>query len=327
LTPRELGNRKEVEVALGAAREAARLCRTVQQELVAGSTLTKGDKSPVTVADFGSQALVARRLAIDFPDDPLMGEEQADELREPKNTALAEQVVARVATFVPTARRDDVFGWIDRARSDGGRGRFWALDPIDGTKGFLRGEQYAVALALLEGGEVKLGVLACPNLPFERDAGCILVAVRGAGTTIHPLEADRAARVQASPLDDPRVARIVESVEAAHGDLGRNERIRARLGTTAPSVRLDSQAKYAVLARGDAEVYLRMPSSNDYRENLWDQAAGALVIEEAGGRVTDVDGRPLDFTTGRKLTANRGVVATNGRLHERVLAAIAAERG
>jgi 3'(2'), 5'-bisphosphate nucleotidase len=79
-----------------------------------------------------------------------------------------------------------------------------------------------------------------------------------------------------------------------------------------------------VLARGEAEVYLRMPTSADYRENVWDHAAGAIVIEEAGGRVSDVDGRALDFTAGRKLLRNRGIVATNGRLHEAVLAAIRA---
>jgi len=86
-------------------------------------------------------------------------------------------------------------------------------------------------------------------------------------------------------------------------------------------VRMDSQAKYAVLASGGGEVILRLlsPEKPDYREKIWDQAAGALILEEAGGRITDLDGRSLDFTQGRMLVKNRGVLATNGRLHDTLL--------
>ncbi len=79
----------------------------------------------------------------------------------------------------------------------------------------------------------------------------------------------------------------------------------------------------ANVARGEAELYLRMPRSADHVEKSWDHAAGALVVTEAGGRVTDLAGRALDFTRGRELTANRGIVATNGLVHADVLAAVA----
>ena len=64
---------------------------------------------------------------------------------------------------------------------------------------------------------------------------------------------------------------------------------------------------------------LLTPSRPDYREMIWDQAAGAIIVEEAGGRVTDLDGKPLDFCHGRRLTENRGVLVSNGHLHDRVL--------
>jgi 3'(2'), 5'-bisphosphate nucleotidase len=85
---------------------------------------------------------------------------------------------------------------------------------------------------------------------------------------------------------------------------------------------MDSQAKYAVLALGEGELYLRTPTKPGRSEWIWDHAAGVICVEESGGRVTDLDGRPLDFGTGRALTANRGIVGTNGVLHERVLAAV-----
>lgn len=315
---------REIEVCVRALRAASSLCVRVQKRLVSGGKLEKSDKSPVTVADFGSQALVARELESAFPGDALMGEEDAAELRVEANSAIAAAVVSEVRESTGISDRDAIFAAIDRARSEGGRGRFWALDPIDGTKGFLRGEQYAVALALVEGGEVKVGALACPNLTAGAERGVLLVAARGSGTFRLGLTGDATERVRASPVRDPVHARLLESVEAAHGDHGAHDRIRARLRISAPAVRLDSQAKYALLAEGEAEVYLRMPTSSDYRENLWDHAAGAIVVEEAGGRVSDVVGRPLDFTRGRKLSANRGVVATNGPLHDVLLQAIAA---
>jgi len=65
-----------------------------------------------------------------------------------------------------------------------------------------------------------------------------------------------------------------------------------------------------------------MPTRADYLEKIWDHAAGALIVEEAGGTVTDITGRPLEFHHGRELAANRGVIVTNGRLHDRVIRTI-----
>ena len=65
-----------------------------------------------------------------------------------------------------------------------------------------------------------------------------------------------------------------------------------------------------------------MPTRADYREKIWDHAAGKLMVEAAGGRVTDVNGEPLDFRRGRTLEHNRGVVATNGTIHDEVLQAV-----
>jgi 3'(2'), 5'-bisphosphate nucleotidase len=87
---------------------------------------------------------------------------------------------------------------------------------------------------------------------------------------------------------------------------------------------MDSQAKYGIVARGEATIYLRVPSPSekDYREKIWDHAAGSIIAEEAGGKVTDVLGRPLDFSCGAKMKKNQGVIVTNGILHDVVLEAL-----
>jgi 3'(2'), 5'-bisphosphate nucleotidase len=88
-------------------------------------------------------------------------------------------------------------------------------------------------------------------------------------------------------------------------------------------VRIDSQAKYAAVAAGLGETYIRPRSREDWRERVWDHAAGAAIVIGAGGRVSDLDGKDLDFTVGPTLEANRGVVATNGLVHDLVLGALA----
>ena len=128
--------------------------------------------------------------------------------------------------------------------------------------------------------------------------------------------------ITVSRRDRPADIRFCESVEAGHSAQGDAAAVAARIGIIAPPLRMDSQAKYAVVARGEADIYLRLPTRAAYREKIWDHAAGALIVAEAGGTVTDIHGRPLEFHHGRELAANRGVIVTNGRLHNQVLEAI-----
>lgn len=130
--------------------------------------------------------------------------------------------------------------------------------------------------------------------------------------------------VQVSASLDPGRARVLGSVESSHGDPALIEAVIENAVLGGGWVRIDSQAKYAAVAAGMAEVYLRPRSRPDYRDNIWDHAAGVAIVSEAGGRVTDLDGRELDFSQGRRLEQNRGVLATNRLLHERVLEAVAA---
>lgn len=316
-----------IQQALLAVTEACRLCRNVQQDLVSADTLAKKDQSPVTVADFGAQAIVSARLAAAFPDIPLLAEEDASDLRRPEQDGIRRQVGGQVRRLVPALADADVLNAIDRGGHAGGTtGRHWVLDPVDGTKGFLRRDQYAIALALIEEGRVVAGVLGCPNLPWASSPGsprgCLFSARRGRGAVVRPLDAQGERTLHVTSVADSEQACFCESVEAGHSSHSDAARIAALLGVTQPPYRIDSQCKYGAVARGDASIYLRLPTRKDYEERVWDHAAGTIVVEEAGGRVTDVDGKPLDFSRGRTLSVNTGVMATNGRLHDQVLAAV-----
>jgi 3'(2'), 5'-bisphosphate nucleotidase len=328
-----VGTRSRLELerqfAIEAVSIAARLTSAVRRDFDPAHAVAKADASPVTVADLGAEALISLSLAETLPGDRLMGEEDAGPLR--ASADLADDVLARVRKERADATLDEVLGALDRCDDTGGPGRrWWTLDPVDGTKGFLRNEQYAIALALIEDGEVVLATMGCPNLPHiggpgaPGPAGCLFVAERGAGAWQLPLDAaarHMGTRISMADVASAGEARYAESVESGHSNQSEAELVAQTLGITAAPLRLDSQTKYAVVARGDASIYLRLPHG-DYRENVWDHAAGALIVSEAGGRVSDIDGRPLDFTTGRRLTANRGIVATAAPIHEDVLAAV-----
>ncbi|MCB9540854.1 MAG: 3'(2'),5'-bisphosphate nucleotidase [bacterium] len=313
-----------LDAAVRAVVDAARACRRVQAEMRLDAQ-TKGDQSPVTIADYAAQAIVSLRLAEVAPEIPLIGEEDAAALRAPESAGRRGQICRVVAAVTGVDDEGRILAAIDRGVHPGGpKGRHWTLDPIDGTKGFLRGDQYAVALALIEDGAVRLGVLGCPALPHGGATGAVFWASRGGGAFARPLDGDAAAAaIAVDPEGDVTRARFCESVEAAHSAHDWSAEVADALGVKAEPYRIDSQCKYAAVARGDAAIYLRLPTRAGYVEKIWDHAAGCIVVEEAGGRVSDITGKPLDFSLGRELGANRGVVATNRRLHDAVISAIA----
>lgn len=325
----ERSSRFQVEAAFAAqaVRVAARLSRAVQREMVEPAQL-KTDRSPVTVADFAVQAVVAHLLETSFPTDTLVAEEDSALLQKPEQGTLLETVTRFVRQVWPEASSREVCRAIDRG-AGAPVGRFWTLDPIDGTKGFLRGDQYVTALALLDRGDVQVAALGCPNLdadlqPHVGGEGALAVALRGQGAWTGALDGGSLRRLQVSPTSEASGARILRSFEAGHTDEAQVSRLAEVLGCQAPPVRMDSQAKFAVLAAGGGELIVRLlsPSLPDYKEKIWDQAAGSLIVEEAGGQVTDLTGRPLDFRSGRELQRNLGVLVSNHHLHAMAVEAL-----
>ncbi|KAG8796078.1 hypothetical protein FRC12_005348 [Ceratobasidium sp. 428] len=339
----------EKHVAITAVSRACQLTASVFKKLVNAETVIKGDKSPVTVADISAQAVINTVLGNAFPEDPVIGEEDTSELRLDTDPArlLRERIVQLASdTLGPAPSSEEIQDsntWglgtkrteaelldaIDRGTYAGGaKGRMWTLDPIDGTKGFLRGEQYAVCLALIVDSVVQVGVMGCPNLPLaghsaDGERGCLFVAVRGQGAEQRPLSAPFSAptKISIPPLAPNTAPHLLESVEAAHSSHGFSAQIAKTLGITAAPVRMDSQAKYCELARSGG-VYLRVPVGKGYIEKIWDHAPGSLLIHEAGGIVSDMLGQPLNFGLGRTLGENKGVVAAGKGVHASVIEAI-----
>ena len=318
----------EVTTAIQATILASELCQSVRRDLAGGESILKGDRSPVTIADFGSQAIVCQLLKKKFPNDVIVAEEDSSELRKPNHSKILGQVAHYVGNLIPDASPEKVCSWIDYS-SHTLQERFWTLDPIDGTKGFLRGDQYAIALALIEQREVKLGIMACPNLYLNKDQpqgkrGCLFLAIRGRGSFQMDIRGEKKQRLLVAEVKNPSEALFTESVEPDHADHLFHQGLAQKLNIVKPSLRMDSQAKYGIVARGEATLYIRVPSPSEpgYREKIWDHAAGSIIAEEAGGKVTDTLGNPLDFSSGVKMEKNHGILVTNGILHGVILKAL-----
>ncbi|MCH2202893.1 MAG: 3'(2'),5'-bisphosphate nucleotidase [Fuerstiella sp.] len=320
----------ELNTALTAVRQAAGVCRSVQASMDPDA-LEKKDRSPVTVADFAGQALICRQLQLAYPNDAVIGEEGADELRKPEGVSFLELVHRECVTVCGKCSVGEVCDWIDRGSQQNYCSRFWTLDPIDGTKGFLRNDQYAISLALIIDGEIAIGVLGCPNLPVDSNEpegarGVLAWGVAGRGSWMVPLDAAESMPVKLNVTGTQQVtaSRFCESVESGHSSHDWSGKIASALGITREPFRIDSQCKYFAVARGDADIYLRLPTRKGYQEKIWDHAGGVILVEEAGGCVTDIHGVLPRFNHGRTLSANEGMVVTNGQFHQAVVGAVGA---
>ncbi len=313
----------EKQIAISAVLKAIPLCQQVEADIVKEDAVEKEDRTPVTVADFGAQALICQAIDAAFPKDTIVAEEDSQELRE--NPQLMPRVTEYVNRFTEGSfSTQTVCDLIDRGGGEVEK-RFWTLDPIDGTKEFLgRGVSgaYSIALALIVNGEVKLGVLGCPNLRQKWDApqsplGCLFVAERGKGAWMLSLDGEFSEQIHVSQT----TRRLVDTVESSHSDVEAHRQIAQQMSLTTEPIEIIGQAKHGVLARGEASVYMNLlkPGKEDYRETIWDYAAGIIVVEEAGGVVTDADGHPLDFSKGKELPPGCGILATNGVLHPQLL--------
>lgn len=318
-----------IDLAARAVRAACEVTRALQDDLSrTRDAHAKADESPVTIADFAAQAVIGTFLG-----EPFVGEEGAALLLE--SPGLRERVLEAARRALPGLDEAQLVEAIQLGEASPSGDGFWTLDPVDGTKGFLRGGHYCVCLARIEAGTPRVAAVGCPRLgpsPGEVDGpGALILAERdragepGRGRVfIAPLDdpTSRAAVLTPErPLDRSRI-RITESVDPSHSDLELGPRLLRQAGLEAEEpLRLDSQVKYVVVARGDAHAYLRRPREG-YADSIWDHAGGSLVAELAGARVTDLDGRPLDFRWGRRLEKNRGVLVAPPALHARLLEAM-----
>ena len=223
------------------AEDAARLIRPHWRSGV--QALSKADLSPVTVADQQAEALILTRLSEEWPDVPAVAEEASEAHGRP-------------------ASAPDLF---------------WLIDPLDGTKGFVAGEEaFTVNVALIPGRRPVAGVVSAPALELTW-------AGDGSGARRRPFGGGWSAiRVRARP--QVALALLSRGVSAEEA---------RRLAESHGCVDwrgVDSSLKFCRVAEGSCDAYPRTGPTSE-----WDTAAGQAVLEAAGGRVLDASGAPLSY--------------------------------
>jgi 3'(2'), 5'-bisphosphate nucleotidase len=204
----------------------------------------KADASPVTIADEAAEALILEGLAGLTPEIPV----------------VAEETVA--AGHVPGL----------------GDGRFWLVDPLDGTKEFLsRNGEFTVNIALIEGREPVLGAVFAPAL------GKVWWGARGAGAMLRDAAGERPIAARPRPASG-----IVAVASRSHSD-PQTEAFLDQMGV-AERISAGSSLKFCLVAEGRADVYPRFGPTME-----WDTAAGHAVLRAAGGQVTTRDGAPFTY--------------------------------
>ena len=206
----------------------------------------KGDDSPLTCADRASHEVIMAGLQQAFPEIPVLSEEGAS---------------------IPYSERRH---WA----------RFWLVDPLDGTKEFIkRNGEFTVNIALIEGGRAVAGVVYVPALETlyygVLAVGCWRQVGSAAAQPIRVREADPAAGltvVMSRSHPSPQLAAYLQGI------------------TVAEALPVGSSLKLCVVAEGKADLYPRLGPTME-----WDTAAGHAVVEAAGGTVAQVDGAPLVY--------------------------------
>ncbi len=301
-------------ILIEALQTIARLSLKLQKSNTAGHS--KADKTVVSMADYFVQAAITHALLQQDPGLRLLGEETISALEMLRGVEAQVDTLLEEANITSSSRA--LLGVSSHVYHTG---EYWILDPIDGTRGFLRGDHYAIALARIEHGTVTESYLVCPHLKMSDQEGLIFASTLDRTQIYSIFGKPRCSMTPSFREADTQGAILIESLELGPATQSLTETLKAQLGWRAPTMRMDSQSKYGALALDLAHCYLRLPR-NGAREYAWDHAAGAHLVSCMGGTVTDLDGRPLDFSTGAQLDNNKGILATRGVAHSRVLEAL-----
>ncbi|KAK6932473.1 Inositol monophosphatase-like [Dillenia turbinata] len=355
---------RELEAAV--VERACCLCVDVKKTLFSsdGRVLEKNDQTPVTVADFGVQAFVSLELSRLFPSIRLVAEEDStflcsNNLADPVVNAVNDKTNSGDTPLTLATIMEAIDRGKDACDFETKPATYWVLDPIDGTRGFLKGTEalYVIGLALVVEGEIVLGVMGCPNwqenisrkppigvVGHDRSlygSGIIVVAHAGCGTwrkqlpnvdgqTSNPYRWIRCFVDVCSQVFKARFC-IPESqswdslpLSAIFSATTNADSLGDKQILLVPKC-CGSLCKYLMVATGRASVYVQARTLTIIK--IWDHAAGMICVEEAGGKVTDWKGSQLDLAADhaewRVIFPSGGILVTNGFLHDPILEMIA----
>lgn len=191
--------------------------------------------------------------------------------------------------------------------------RQWTIDPIDGTIGFQKGLLYAVGVGFMENSIPRVCAIAVPD-----SAGkplTIFSAEQGQGAQMSYNNSD-IIPIKVSQKEKLEEIRLCHSL---HYDQPWVLQFARKIGIT-NFVQIDSMAKFAMVADGSADLYIK-PLDMEH-SFTWDFLPGDLIVREAGGTVTDLNGTPIRFKDNKCIFTKPGIISSNALLHKKILSLI-----
>ena len=300
-----VGYHKELSLAVNLVKQASKITEWFRAKNYL--PFIKKDDSPVTLADFASQIFIISNIKKYFPEDQIIAEEESSAFLD----LDAENIIKRCYTSLNVIFEENLKDTLNyRGLSSK---RQWTVDPIDGTKGFQRDLAYAIGMGFMIQGEPTVCAIGVPN--YKNTSLTIFSAEKNHGAKVSYGDQNFTI-ISVSNKNDFKKFRICHSLHYNKPwvlDFARS------IGVS-NFIPLDSMVKLCMVADGSSELYIK--PMNMQRSFTWDFLPGELLVKEAGGKITDIRGNPIQYVNDKcKITAP-GLIASNGIMHEELLNAL-----
>ncbi|MFX0025137.1 MAG: inositol monophosphatase family protein [Candidatus Hermodarchaeota archaeon] len=264
----------------------------------------KEDDSPVTLADYASQIFIVKKLKETFPNDQIIAEESYN--------SHIDINVKRIIKRCYKSLELDLIEDIERTLNYRGpySSRQWTVDPIDGTKGFQKNLSYAVGIGFMDNSELITAAIGVPN--YNEKGRALFIAEKNQGARVSYGEEDF---IPISVTDKKNIKKV-KMCHSLHYDEPWVMKF-AEKAEISKYIQMDSMAKFCMVADGTADIYIKPMNVN--RSFSWDFLPGVLIVNEAGGIVSDIKGNNITFNNEKCIISAPGLVASNGILHKEIL--------
>ncbi|MBN1803151.1 MAG: hypothetical protein JW891_16695 [Candidatus Lokiarchaeota archaeon] len=291
---------KETRLAIKLGKNACRIPEWFQKN--GFQSFEKSDKTPVTLADIATQAYIINSLRMEFPEDNIIAEEEGTIL-DSKAEGLIVKCYRELGLEITNLKE------IVNYRGSSSN-RQWTIDPIDGTQGFVEGLSYAIGIGFMIDSIPSACAISVPS--YEKNALALFFAEKGRGAHASYGEGDFT-KITVTRKSDLKELVLCQSL---HYDQPWVSEFAQKIGIQ-NSIKIDSMLKFCKVAEGSADLYIK-PIDLEHSFS-WDYMPGILIVEEAGGKVTDTQNQPIWVDNEHIRWTSPGIVASNGVIHENIM--------
>ncbi|MCJ7649869.1 MAG: hypothetical protein MUP85_14755 [Candidatus Lokiarchaeota archaeon] len=294
---------KELKLAIEIVNTASKITEWFRE--VGFQSYQKEDDSPVTIADYATQIYIINKIMEQFPDDQIIAEED--------DSSFIDDIAKRSINSCYEALNIEGNINIEKSlmKKDKYSKRQWTVDPIDGTKGYQEGLSYAIGIGLMINSDPKICAIAVPN--YKKFGKAIFISEKDKGSKFatntsefKPIKVSHQSHLKQAKMchslhyDEPWVMEFAKRAEITN------------------FIQIDSMAKFCMIADGTADLYVK--PMNKSRSFAWDFLPGILLVQEAGGTVTDLRGSKIEFNNDKCIVSTPGLIASNSIIHNDIIA-------